>query len=138
MRRADVGRAILLAVLTLGTACQPKRTPTDDSAAPASPSNVITNEELTQAGLLGSTAFEAVQQLRPRFFIDRMAGAARRTSSQPIQVSVNGGQMGPISALNSIPSSTVAEIRYLSVGEATQRFGGRATGPVILVVLMTR
>ena len=65
-----------------------------------------------------------MQRLRPSYLIDRTAG--RRTSSQPIQVSVNGGQMGAISALNVIPASTVAEIRYFTFGDASQRFGSRA------------
>lgn len=136
MRRAD--RAVcasLFAFLLLGVACHSVARPADDPQ-PGAPNAVITNEELNQYGLLGGTAYEAVLRLRPGFLIDRTAG--RRASSQLIQVSVNGGQFSGISGLNTIPASTVAEIRYLTVGEASQRFGPRASGPVILVVLMTR
>lgn len=133
MRLAD--RVLLATVLALGTACAAKQ-PVDESAAVAPSMSVLTNEEMTNAGVLGVSAYEAVQRLRPSYLIDRIAG--RRTSSQPIQVSVNGGQMSAVSALNVIPASTVSEIRYFTFGEASHRFGSRASGPVILVLLMTR
>jgi hypothetical protein len=37
--------------------------------------------------------------------------------------------------LISIPTQTIAEIRYLDIGNAAQRFHNRARGPVILVTL---
>jgi hypothetical protein len=48
---------------------------------------------------------------------------------------VNGGEPAAVNALNTIPTSAVAEIRNLSIGEASQRFGSRSSGPVILVTL---
>ena len=135
MRLADRTLRIGVAVFLLVGACRPRQ-PLDEATAAAIAQSVLTNEEMTQAGVLGLSVFEAVQRLRPGFLIDRTAG--RRASTRPIQVSVNGGQMGAISALNVIPASTVAEIRYLTFGEASQRFGSRAIGPVILVTLMTR
>jgi hypothetical protein len=130
-----LGARALLAFCLLGAACRSSpRNPQDDApSAPSISSNVITQEEMAQAGLLGVTAFEAVQRLRPGYLIDRTAG--RRTSIHPIQVSVNGGQLSGLNALGSIPVATIAEIRYLTTGEASQRFGSRSVGPVILVTL---
>ena len=136
MRRANRALLALAVGGLLGTtACGSARPQTNQEPATTA-TRVLTNEEMTQAGVLGTTAYEAVLRLRPGFLIDRTAG--RRTSSQPIMVSVNGGQISAVATLNSIPASTVAEIRYLSIGEAAQRFGSRATGPVILVMMMTR
>ena len=106
------------------------------AAEPGATYNVITAQQISDASLLGSNAYLAVQRLRPSYLIDKTAGARR--SSQPIMVSVNGGQLSELRALESIPASTVAEIRYLTVGEATQRFNNRNSGPVILVTLMGR
>ncbi len=131
-----IRRVVLLAVLALGAACATRSSTSDGEASTGFTSNVLTAEELRSAGALGVTAYEAVRQLRPGFLIDRTAGARRNT--QPTQVSVNRGQLSPVSMLNSIPASTVSEIRYLTVGEATQRLGGRVTGPVILVTLSTK
>jgi hypothetical protein len=132
---------VLLLVSTLCASCRspaPAGTPpvlADSSSLPAT-YNVITAQQLADANLLGSTAFIAVQRLRPAYLIDKTAGPRR--STQPTMVSVNGGQLSGLGALNAIPSSTIAEIRYFTVGEAAQRFRNRNSGPVILVTLMSR
>jgi hypothetical protein len=95
----------------------------------------ITVDEIVNAGLLGSTAHDVVQRLRPSYLIDR---TAIRRSTQPISVSVNGGQLSTTNALISIPAHTVQEIRYFTTGEAAARFGSRSEGPVILVMLRTQ
>jgi hypothetical protein len=95
----------------------------------------ITASEIVNSGLLGSTAYDVVQRLRPAFLVDH---TAIRRSSQPISASINGGQLVATTVLNSTPASTVQEIRYLAMGEAAVRFGARANGPVILVMLRTQ
>ena len=138
-----ISRAVtstLLLVVTLCVSCkstpQSEALPADAESASPAVYNVITAQQIADASLLGSTAYLAVQRLRPAYLIDKTAGARR--SSQPIMVSVNGGQLSELRALESIPASTIAEIRYLTVGEASQRFNNRNTGPVILVSLMSR
>lgn len=133
--RGRLGGRALVILCFLGAACRSApREPQDDAASkPSISSNVITQDEMTEAGLLGVTALEAVQRLRPGYLLDRTAG--RRTSNHHIQVSVNGGQMSALNALNRIPVATIAEIRYFTTGDASQRFGTRASGPVILVTL---
>jgi len=137
-----VARALLLGC-PLFAACKTrppeKPSPTaGDTGAHAPTYNRITAQELADANLLGVTADIAVQRLRPAYLIDKNAGASRRATPQPIQVSVNGGQLAGLSALSSIPASTIAEIRYFTGGEASQRFRTRTNAPVILVTLMSR
>ena len=98
--------------------------------------DVITRDELAEESQLGTTAFLAIQRLRPAYLIDKTAGAAR--TLHPISVSVNGGQLTSVNTLISIPTQAIAEIRYLDIGNAAQRFNNRATGPVILVTLTSQ
>lgn len=107
-----------------------------DSGKASRTYDLITRDELVDASLLGTTAFLAIQRLRPSYLIDKTAGAARTT--HPLSVSVNGGQLSALNTLNSIPTQTIAEIRYLDIGNAAQMFHNRATGPVILVTLTSQ
>lgn len=95
--------------------------------------DVITRDELAEESQLGTTAYLAIQRLRPAYLIDKTAGAA--TTIHPIAVSVNGGQLTAMNTLIGIPTQTIAEIRYLDIGNAAARFHNRSTGPVILVTL---
>lgn len=143
MIHRPVARALLLAC-TFSAACRTR--PVENAAPSAADSsatrpatyNRITNQEIADANLLGVTADIAVQRLRPAYLIDWNAGASRRAASQPIQASVIGGQLSGLSALATIPASTIAEIHYFTAGEASQRFRTRSFGPVILVTLMSR
>ena len=104
-----------------------------DSAKTSRTYDLITRDELAEASLLGTTAWFAIQRLRPSYLIDKTAGAAR--TIHPLSVSVNGGELTGLNTLITIPTQTIAEIRYLDMGNAAQRFHNRATGPVILVTL---
>lgn len=95
--------------------------------------DVITRDELAEESQLGTTAYLAIQRLRPAYLMDKTAGAA--TTIHPIAVSVNGGQLTAMNTLMSIPTQSIAEIRYLDIGNAAQRFHNRSSGPVILVTL---
>ena len=81
-----------------------------------------------------STAHQAVQRLRPQFLRDRNASAAvTNRTNEAITVYVDDARMGGIDALNQIAASEVVEIRRLSPGEATQKYGSRQMGTVIAV-----
>jgi hypothetical protein len=128
----------VLAIAAFGGACHSQPDPgamltAADSARASRTYNLITRTELAEESLLGTTAYLAVQRLRPAYLIDKTAGAA--STLHPISVSVNGGQLTDVNTLNSIPTQTIAEIRYLDTGNAAQRFHNRSTGPVILVTL---
>lgn len=135
-------RAWLLIVVicaVCGTACH--HAPSGNASTNADPQSaprvydLITRVELAEESQLGTTAYLAIQRLRPAYLIDKTAGAA--ATIHPILVSVNGGQLTSSNALKSIPTQAIAEIRYLDIGNAAQRFHNRATGPVILVTLTT-
>lgn len=104
-----------------------------DAAKTSRTYDLITRDELAEASLLGTTAWLAIQRLRPSYLIDKTAGAAR--TIHPLSVSVNGGELTGLNTLVTIPTQTIAEIRYLDLGNAAQRFHNRAAGPVILVML---
>ncbi len=132
MRRA----ACMIAALAL-SACH--QAPPSDAPMPADSQHtphvydVITRDELAEESQLGTTAYLAIQRLRPAYLIDKTAGAA--ATIHPIAVSVNGGQLSSINTLINIPTQTIAEIRYLDIGNAAQFFHNRAAGPVIVVTL---
>lgn len=130
MRRAWIVAAYLL------VGCSSFRT-RPATPKPGDGTNLISAAELSDLSIAGLTAYDAVQRLRPGFLVDRTAGRTR--SSTPIQVSVNGGQLGQLNALMAIPVGEVGEIRYLTAADAATRFGVRtSTGPVILVTMRSR
>jgi hypothetical protein len=134
---APFRRTRLLVVAALLGGCH--RAPSAESSTSAGAQraphvyDMITRDELAEESQLGTTAYLAIQRLRPAYLIDKTAGAARTLHA--ITVSVNGGQLTSINTLISIPTQAIAEIRYLDIGNAAQRFNNRATGPVILVTL---
>jgi hypothetical protein len=134
------GLLLTLAVTAFGTACHhdPPVGASMNAESQKTPHvyDVITRGELAEESQLGTTAYLAIQRLRPAYLIDKTAGAA--ATIHPISVSVNGGQLSSLNSLISIPTQTVAEIRYLDIGNAAQRFHNRATGPVILVTLTSQ
>ena len=139
MRRRALAAIVALAALDSGCHSAPAAGTELSPAELARSSrtyNVITREEMVESSLLGTTAYLAVQRLRPSYLIDKTAGAA--ASIHPLSVSVNGGQLTPVNALISIPVQSIAEIRYLDIGDAAQRFRNRAAGPVILVTLTSQ
>lgn len=138
MRHRHLVRALAGAALLGACHHGPSTTPSTSADAQRTPHvyDVITRDELAEESQLGTTAFLAIQRLRPAYLIDKTAGAA--TTIHPISVSVNGGQLTSVNSLISIPTQTIAEIRYLDLGNAAQRFHNRATGPVILVTLTTQ
>lgn len=131
-------RAMIVGVVCAWSVAACRSRPATDASALNSGStsrtyDAITRDELAESSLLGTTAWLAIQRLRPSFLIDKTAGAAR--TIHPLSVSVNGGELTGVNALITIPAQTIAEIRYFDIGNAAQRFHNRAPGPVILVTL---
>lgn len=93
--------------------------------------NVITAAEVEAINV--STAYEAIQQLRPHFLQSRgQASIQDPTAGTPV-VYVNGVRYGSPDALNGIRAMDVAEIRFLSASDATTRYGTGHVGGVIEV-----
>jgi len=128
MKRASFVLAIALAVTA---ACSPATQGT--GAGARSSSNVLTRQELSTIAV--QSLYEAVQRLRPGFL------RARTTSAGPgflPVVFVDGIRKGSPEYLRSIPSSEVNEIRYLTVQDATTRYGMNVEAGVLDVKLIGR
>lgn len=137
--RRSVSTAVLMAGLVL-SACATA----GSGSAGGSSSNVITSEELR--ALEGvSSAYDAVQRLRPRFLRGRTGtfgtGGANdplsRTSSAAEQSTVvvylDGVRFGGIDALRRINVDGVREIRFVPGRDATTKYGTNHGGGVIEV-----
>ena len=93
--------------------------------------NVITAAEVESINV--STAYEAVQQLRPHFLQTRGQASIQDPSAGEPIVYVNGVRYGGTDALNGIRAMDVAEFRFLSASDATTRYGTGHVGGVIEV-----
>jgi hypothetical protein len=96
-------------------------------------STVITRAELNTLDL--STAYDAVQRLRPHFLRGR--GSTSIRDPQPVLpvVYIAGVKQGGPEALQRVRVSEVEEIRYIGASDATTRYGTGHTGGAIEVVL---
>ncbi len=114
----------LLAVVILGSACASSGQP--DQSRPRRSRNLITADELS--GLSVSSAYEAVQRLRPAWL------QTRGRSPLPVVYRNNTRWGSDPRSLESIQIDVISEMRFLSASDATTRYGTGFTGGVILVV----
>jgi hypothetical protein len=93
----------------------------------------ITVAEIEKAGVTVTTAFDAVNTLRPRWLqAPREMGTQGRMPR--IHVYQDDRDMGGVEYLKTIPAGDVANIRWYSANEAGSRFGP-SEGPVIEVTV---
>ncbi|HEU4641160.1 MAG TPA: hypothetical protein VFS44_01810 [Gemmatimonadaceae bacterium] len=96
------------------------------AAKPKADPTRITAEEITAANL--PTAYDLVDRLRrPWLRRDAVTGGA-------VAVYMDEQNIGDAQKLRDIPTSEVAELRYLKNEDAIRRWGSSVTGSVILVV----
>ncbi|MFW6202644.1 MAG: hypothetical protein ACOC8B_08695, partial [Gemmatimonadota bacterium] len=97
-------------------------------------SDVITLEQIEAAS--GSTAYEIIREIRPRFLTSRgavrLSADADPSDTEPV-VYVDGVRFGELDSLHNLQKSDLMEIRRLSSGDATTRFGTGHVGGAILV-----
>ncbi len=101
------------------------------SEGPSRRRNQITREEIAQIQV--TSAYEAIQQLRPEFFRSRGVRSMASGDASVAAVYVDGVRQGGLEALRNIPKETVEDIRYLSATDATTQFGTGHAGGAILV-----
>ncbi len=108
-------------VLSL-TACAGSNAARERDPSPGHDSDIILAEEL--AGTNGSTAYDAVRQLRPVWILrSRPTAVVQRNQSQLI-VYVDGIRYAAgIESLRLLPIRSVSSLRYFSPGNAEARFG---------------
>jgi hypothetical protein len=101
-------------------------------------SDIITAQEIADRGGKGSTAFDVVQALRPRWLKVRTTYMTGDPSfplgSEGPHVYLNDHDQGEVDYLKTIPAELIAELRWLSASEAGIRYGP-TNGPGIVVTL---
>ena len=99
--------------------------------------NVITVEEIDLIRNEASNAREIVTRLRPQFLRGRGANSFGNSSSGraiPLpRVVLDGAPYGEAPSLAQIPAMMVREIRFLSSGDASIKYGTGYDGGAILV-----
>ena len=131
MRHAS---ALLFAVLAVvGCASAAGTGTSSQTQAPArGDANVITLQELGTVS--EGDLYSAIQRLRPAFFQTRGSSSLGvATAPEAIQVYVNGSRSAGLNTLRQIRPGEVKEVRRLSAGEATQRYGtGHTLGAIVV------
>ncbi len=120
---------VAFATLVFAAACA-----SSGHSRPRTSNNVITREELS--ALEVTTAYEAVERLRPHFLRGRGPTSIRNTQVTRPVVFVGGVRAGGPEALYRVLLTQVYEIRFLNAADATTRFGTDHAGGAILVTLM--
>ena len=121
--------SILLLTLVL-TGCASGGSPGGQRRNP----DVLTNEDLRQTDLQSSTAFQAIQRMRPQWLRARGVRSLSGGSIFP-KVLVDETQYREIDDLRRMSVAAIAEIRFIGPADATTRFGTGYTAGVILVSL---
>ena len=125
-RRLALGAIMSLAV----AACAPATT-TSARTDLRNPS-VLSSAEWS--GVNVSTAFEAIEQLRPQFFRSRGETSILLRDATQTSVYLDNMRLGGLETLHDVPISGIQSIRYLSAGEATYHWGTNQTGGAIQLV----
>ena len=130
-------RLCIAAALALASACASNPAPGGDPAAASTATrhtDVITAEELADPSIAAGDALEAVRRLRPSFLMSRGASSMKNTTAGSVHVSIDGAPLLTVDNLSRLRPAQIAEIRYLSITDAAQRYGTSAgSGAVILV-----
>jgi hypothetical protein len=141
---------LALLLLAGATACTPKATTAGaEESEPARTNrdrNLISQVEIeANPSLKASSALDLIRSLRPQYFSDRgvqsiQSGAAPVDPEMGmVHASINGGRIVSVNELAELHGNELLEVRYLSSGQAMQRFGSAArSGPIILVTTTKR
>ena len=94
--------------------------------------NLITADEISKASV--QNALEAVQKLRPAMLRRSSISSANAQSRGEIVIYIDNTRYGAVENLRSIPSSSIALVRYFSASESQLKWGSGHPGGVIEVV----
>ena len=101
------------------------------SGVPPTSRSLITNEEIARSR--ATTAYGAVEQMRPLWLRSHGQTSVNMPSSQFANVYINKQRYGDLTTLRSIPVDQILEIRYYSPAESVTRFGAENVSGVIEV-----
>lgn len=94
--------------------------------------NLIRRTELTEAQLNDMTAYQVVQQVRPRM-LSSLGPTAVSGMSGGLVVYLDASKLGSAESMKEIRMAELQEIRYLPPSEATLRYGtGHENGVIVL------
>ena len=94
--------------------------------------NRITSEQL--ARVPAQNAYEAIRVLQPQWLDSRGVTSITDPTPTSAVVFLDGTRAGDLEFLRTIPLNTLSEIRYLTPGEASTRYGmGLQRGVIDLV-----
>jgi hypothetical protein len=127
----------MAALLAITLACATRTASNDDLrvAHHARNSNVISREELQDPAVAPNDAMTAIRLLRPAFFLTRGPLSIKNTTAGQLQISQDYGPLQKSSALSTIDTRSLVEVRYLNATDAQARFGINANGGPVLVLL---
>jgi hypothetical protein len=91
--------------------------------------SVLTSDQLEAASL--TWAHETISRLRPEWLRTRGSTSLTRASASDVVIYMDGMRFGGPDSLHSIRVAEIAEIRYMTGPEATNRFGTGVSGGVI-------
>lgn len=96
---------------------------------------VISSQELRDPVIASMDALKAIRRLRPAFF--RPSGPQSFVNGDAGQVhySMDFGPLRPVSELVTLTTAMLVEIRYLDANDAQNRFGLKANGGPVIVLL---
>jgi hypothetical protein len=123
MRKLVTTIAAVLAIAACG--------PTKSGRAAPQNRNLITADEIAKSN--ASSAYEAVERLRPSFFQTRGSQSIQNTAPPTPMVYVDGMKYGTVQSLMTLPAVSIISIQYMNAIDATQRFGIGNDGGAILV-----
>jgi hypothetical protein len=122
--------ALALAACAHGTRAARDRAPSHDS-------DLLTTEELS--GVIGSTVYDAVRQLRPEWLMRGHPGAVLARTQGDLILYVDGTRYGAgIEGLRTLTLRSVASVQYFSPGAAQARFGAGHISGAIEVITVPR
>ncbi len=124
IRSALVGATLAL------SACAPSGPrPEYENIAPRRDRNVLTEEEIVESR--ATDAYSAVRFTRSAWLLPKVVSTRQLTAL----VYVDGTRAGGIDVLSQYNTGMIREIRYLSAGEATTRFGtGNGAGAIVVTL----
>jgi hypothetical protein len=137
MRFSRCGVVLAFALLTVGCASSPGNDNELRALEPRAKKNpnVITREELLDPAITSRDALTAIRHLRPNFFAYRGPTSTNDPTAGNTQISQDYGPLRPLSDLAAMNTFTFVEVRYFTAEQAAGRFGLRANGgPVIVLV----
>ena len=127
---------LFLAACATGGSSRATSDPAGDATRPRVARNAlsgpITAAEIARTN--AASAYDAVKRLRANYLQSRGIGSfVHATRSAYPVVFIDGMEIGTLFELRSIPAQDVLEIRLLSSGEATLRYGQGYTAGIIHV-----